>query len=84
MSIVRRGAREWSLDTARRTADRLLARCRAIENGTAIGHQRRDVRPRRPTLFVVEAPFVIAYSPDTRQVLRIIHGARDFPAIFPG
>lgn len=83
VSIVRHGAREWGLATAQRTADRLLARCRAIEAGTAIGHQRSDVRPRRPTLFVVEAPWVIAYSPDTRQVLRIVHGARDLPALFP-
>lgn len=82
MTIVRRGAREWGLDTARRTADRLLARCRAVEDGTAVGHRRRDVRPRRPTLFLIEAPWVIAYRPDTRQVLRILHGARDFPAIF--
>ncbi len=26
---------------------------------------------------------MIAYDPDTRQVLRILHGARDFPALFP-
>ena len=83
VGIVRRGAREWGLATAQRTADRLLARCRAIEAGTAVGHQRRDVQPRRPTLFVVEAPWIIAYSPDTRQVFRIVHGARDLPALFP-
>jgi hypothetical protein len=26
---------------------------------------------------------VIAYDPNTRQVLRILHGAQDFPALFP-
>lgn len=83
VGIVRRSAREWGLGTARRTADRLLARVRAVADATAIGHERGDVRPRRSTLFLVEAPWVIAYRPDTRQVLRILHGARDFPALFP-
>ena len=81
--IVRRSAREWGLPTARQTAERLLARVRAVADGSAAGHERADVRPRRRTLFLVEAPWVIAYSPDTRQVLRILHGAQDFPAIFP-
>jgi plasmid stabilization system protein ParE len=81
--ILRRSAREWGIATARGTRDRLLARIRAIEAGTAIGHQRRDVTPRAPTLFLVEEPWVIAYSPETWQVYRILHGARDFPAIFP-
>lgn len=81
--IVRHSAREWGLATAQRTADRLLARVRAVADGTATGHERRDVRLRRRTLFLVESPWVIAYSPDTRQVLRILHSARDFPALFP-
>ena len=41
------------------------------------------MQTRRRTLFLVEPPWVIAYDPDTRQVLRILHGARDFPTIFP-
>lgn len=80
---MRGSAREWGLATAQQTAARLLTRVHAVAGGTAIGHERRDVRPRRRTLFLVEEPWVIAYSPDTRQVLRILHGARDFPALFP-
>jgi plasmid stabilization system protein ParE len=83
--IVRGSAHEWGLATAQQTATRLLVRIRAVADGTAIGHERRDVRPRRRTRFLVEEPWVIAYSPDTQQVFRILHGARDFPALFsPG
>ena len=84
VAIVRRSAREWGRDTARRTAERLLAGCRAVEDGTALGHERRDVRTRRRVLFLVEAPWVIAYDPDTWRVLRVLHSARDFPAVFSG
>jgi hypothetical protein len=31
-----------------------------------------------------EDPWVICFNPHTRQVYRIVHGARDFPAIFGG
>lgn len=80
--ILRRSAREFGVETARQSRDRLLARIRSVENGTAIGHPRRDVRPRHPTLFVNENPWVICFNPKTRRVYRILHGARDFPAIF--
>ena len=82
-AILRRSAREWGLATARRTRDRLLARVRAVADGIAIGHARPDVPTRQPVLFLVEAPWVVAYDPATRQVLRILHGARDLPALFP-
>ena len=78
--ILRRSVRTWRLDTARRTRDRLLRRCQDIEIGLAVGHRRADVQPKSPTLFFVERPWVLAYDPTTRQVLRILHGARDFPA----
>lgn len=80
--IVRSSAQEWGLATAQQTAARLLGRVRTVADGTAIGHERNDVQPRRRTLFLVEDPWVIAYSPDTQQVLRILHGAREFPALF--
>ena len=48
----------------------------------AIGHPRHDVQPRRPTLFLNEDPWVICFNAQTRQIYRILHGARDFPAIF--
>ncbi len=36
-----------------------------------------------PTLFLVEPPWVIAYHPVTRRIYRVLHGAMDFPALFP-
>lgn len=82
LSILRRSAKEFGILTARQSADRILARCRAIAAGTAVGHKRVDVTPRTPTLFIDEAPWVISYDPSTRKVTRVMHGARDFPAIF--
>lgn len=83
VQIIRRSARDWGINVAEQTATRLLLRVRAIADGTTVGHTRQDVRPRRRTLFVNELPWVIAYDPDTRIVYRIVHGAREFPAIFP-
>ena len=80
--ILRRSADEFGVPVARRSRERLLLRVEAIRNGTAIGHRRNDVRPRRPTHFLNEDPWVICFNPDTRQVYRILHGARDFPALF--
>jgi plasmid stabilization system protein ParE len=82
--ILRRSIREFGVVVARRSRDRLLARIKAIERGTATGHKRHDVQPRRPTLFLNEEPWVICFNPHTRQVYRILQGARDFPAIFGG
>ncbi len=82
LGILRGSAQEWGITTARRSRNRLVRRCREIGTGTAIGHSRPDVRPQVPTLFVVEAPWVIAYHPTTREIYRIVHGARDFPALF--
>jgi plasmid stabilization system protein ParE len=82
--ILRRSAREFGVVVARRSRERLLARVRSVADGTAIGHHRQDVRPRRPTSFLTEDPWVICFNPHTRQVYRIVHGARDFPAIFGG
>ena len=84
VQILRRSEREFGAAVARRSRDRLLARIRSVEDGKAIGHRRQDVRPRRPTLFLNENPWVICFNPETGQVYRILHGARDFPAIFGG
>jgi plasmid stabilization system protein ParE len=84
IGILSQSAREFGTVVARRSRDRLLTRIAAIQNGTAIGHRRQDVRTRLPTRFLREDPWVICFNPDTRQVYRILHGARDFPAIFGG
>jgi plasmid stabilization system protein ParE len=71
-----------------RAADRLEARFvtafERIARGTAIGHMRRDIAANVPLRFVVERPFVIAFDPATREIVRILHGARNFGAIFGG
>ena len=82
--ILRRSARDFGAVVARRSRDRLLSRVQAIHNGTVTGHRRYDVPTRRPTRFLNEHPWVICFNSDTRQVYRILHGGRDFPALFDG
>jgi plasmid stabilization system protein ParE len=82
VSILRRSMREFGVPTALRSRDRIFARCRAIRNGTTFGHRRMDVTTRRPTLFINEHPWVIAYDPESRSVLRIVHASRDLSALF--
>jgi plasmid stabilization system protein ParE len=67
---------------ARQSRERLIAQMRQIEAGTAIGHRRTDVPSRRPMVFLSEDPWVICFNPENRQIYRILHGARDFPALF--
>jgi plasmid stabilization system protein ParE len=83
IGILRYSAREFGAATARRSRDRLLERVKAIASGVAVGHRRHDVMLKVPTLFLVEPPWVIAYHPVTRRIYRVLHGAMDFPALFP-
>ena len=82
VEILRRSERDWGVAVARRTRERLLLRFRQIADGSAVGHQRHDVTPRTPTLFLREAPWVIAYDPGKGQVLRVLYGSRNFRAVF--
>lgn len=82
ISILKQSNKRWGMHTARKTRDRMLARCKSVADGTAVGHRREDLGSRRPRLFLNEPPYVIAFNPQTRRVLRIVHGARDFPALF--
>ena len=82
VQILRRSSREFGVVTARHSRERLITRIREIEAGTAIGHCRPDVPSRRPILFLNEDPWVICFNPGTRHIYRIVHGARDFPALF--
>jgi plasmid stabilization system protein ParE len=67
---------------ARRLQARLEARFEMIADGTATGHRRRDLRSDVPLLFDIVRPFVIAFDPQTREIARILHGARNLPTIF--
>ena len=82
VEILRYSARTFGPVVARRSRERLLACLVSIERGHAMGHRREDVRPRRPTVFLNEDPWVICFNPNTRHVYRILHAARDFPAVF--
>jgi plasmid stabilization system protein ParE len=82
--ILRRSAQDFGVSVARQSRGRLLARVRSIEQGKALGHPRQDVRTRYPVHFLNEHPWVICFNPLTMQGYRILHGARDFPAIFGG
>ncbi len=66
--------------TARELQAKLLDRFKAIAEGRGFGHRRDDAPfdPRFRFLNVRPYPFVIIYDKETRVVLRIIHGARDF------
>jgi plasmid stabilization system protein ParE len=77
---------DWSLDrwgpsVASETEVRLLRRIGQVAEGSAAGHQRPDIRTRRRVLFLVEAPWLLAFDPEVRVVLRILHGRRDVPSI---
>jgi plasmid stabilization system protein ParE len=80
--IIGYTARHWGLQMALTTASRLIEKAHDIGEGTAAGHRRSDMATRKRLLFVLEPPWLLAYRPETRQVVRIVHGARDFPALF--
>ena len=73
---------QWGASKARETRWMLLAHCARIAQGISLGHKRADIPTQQPTLYVVEKPFVIAYNPETRIVLRILHGRRDLARLF--
>ena len=73
----------WGDTIARRTQERLYRRFRAILSGQEHGHRREDVHTNPRLRFVVEAPFVIAFDVETRQIARVLHGHRNIPRLFP-
>ena len=81
-SILRRSFEQYGSIGAARLQQRLEKRFEGIAAGAVLGHRRHDVTPRRPILFDVERPFVIAFDPESRTILRIVHGARDMRRVF--
>jgi plasmid stabilization system protein ParE len=61
---------------------RLRARFQSIASGEVIGRRRHDLPHDLPLRFVDELPFVIAFDANTRVIVRVLHGRRDFPALF--
>jgi len=68
-----------NLDAADKVKDELRLAMRALARMPGMGHRRSDVTNSRYRFWTVYS-YVIAYFPDTQplQVVRIIHGARDF------
>lgn len=82
LGILAHTADRYGIAAARRLEARLKARFAAIAAGIALGHQRSDISAELRLRFVTERPFVVAFDPETRIIIRILHGARDFPSLF--
>jgi plasmid stabilization system protein ParE len=80
-AILDQSLERWGPSVAAATEERILRRIDQVAEGAAVGHRRPDIRTRQPVLFLVEDPWVIAFDPQIRVVLRILHGRRDVPSI---
>jgi toxin ParE1/3/4 len=79
---------EWIADddlaAAFRLRDRLFAAFAKLTDMPGLGHVRDDVVPRgRGLRFWRVAPYLIVYrlSPGGIEIVRVVHGARDLPAL---
>jgi len=72
---------ERNPDAADRVIDTILTRVRSLARFPLTGRARDDLRPGLRSSPV--SPYVILFRPvdDTVTILRIIHGARDIPAV---
>ena len=71
------------IDAADKVKDELRKAMRLLAQRPGIGHVRQDVSDPRYRFWGVYS-YIIAYFPDTKplQVVRVVHGARDFRRIF--
>ena len=76
-------SRDYGPRASRELQSRLLHRFEMIGQGRGLGHRRTDADYDATVRFVRVRPypFVVIYDADSRIVLRIIHGARDFRAL---
>ncbi len=81
VAIITRSAIVYGAARADRAEERILRECPKIAEGIDHGHTRDDVPTRRVIHFIVVRPWVIAYNPTTRRVLRILDGRRDLGRI---
>ena len=72
-----------NVTAARKMRGELFKSVRVLADNPGFGHPRDDVPDPRLRFYSVR-PYVIAYLPETHPltVVRIVHGARDFGAIF--
>ena len=71
-----------SIRAARRVRLELLAACLRLAENPLIGHSREDLTP-KPVLFWPVGAYLIIYDPRPRpiQIVRVVHGARDFASL---
>ena len=84
VSILTETVRSHGRAGALQMKQRLEAKFEAIASGLVPGHYRSDIETSIPLRFAIEYPFVIAFDPARRRIVRGLHGRRDFPTIFPG
>ena len=75
--ILYRSLKSFGLDQTRFTESRIRARCLSIWDGSTLGHKINALSTRRPTLYYYEQPWMIAFDPSTREIIRIFHARRD-------
>jgi plasmid stabilization system protein ParE len=81
-AILEESRREYGKLAAFRMKQRLDQKFTDIALGIAKGHTRWDLATAIPLRFEVARPFVVAFDPETRRIVRVVHGSRDFPALF--
>ncbi|MGI0495441.1 type II toxin-antitoxin system RelE/ParE family toxin [Alkalinema pantanalense CENA528] len=71
-----------NVEAADRVLDRIDARCESLGHNPEMGTQRDELMPGMRCL--VEGNYIIFYRirPNCVEVLRILHGSRDFPSMF--
>jgi plasmid stabilization system protein ParE len=73
---------EDNIEAADRVLDVLQAAMAKLAKNPGIGHWREEAADRRHRFFLVYS-YVIVYRHETKrlQVIRVLHGARDLPAV---
>jgi toxin ParE1/3/4 len=76
------GVEQIRPNTARNVALKIYRECRRYARNPLLGESRDDLLP-GIRIFTIR-PYVVFYFPldDGIQVARVIHGARDYPALF--
>ena len=84
VAILKRTAKEWGRDVALELEAAFTEKFEKIFVGIAQGHTRLDAKPKRPLLFenMDHYPFVIAFEPRSRRIVRVIYAGRNMPDIF--
>lgn len=76
-AILERSADVFGKSQAELLQERVFTVCADIADGMNHGHALPTATVRRPTRIIVVHPFIIAYNPKTRKVIRIVDGRRD-------